>query len=146
MVGVPIEDSDAVGVNGDDSNNDASASGAAYVFDLGESGCPLAMLPTLSGPPSSSAGFTVSCPSFVQTCTGAAAVIFGSCASSPITIPDGITCGECSLLVSPAWGSVGDPFVIGPGLPVGFTFCVQCGCIAGACIDLSMALEIEIVP
>src|SRR5690606_38350714 len=32
VVGAPYEDSNAVGVNGDQSNNDATNSGAAYVF------------------------------------------------------------------------------------------------------------------
>ncbi|MCA8944023.1 MAG: hypothetical protein KDB80_15775 [Planctomycetes bacterium] len=146
VIGVQSEDSAATGIDGNGSDNTAAAAGAGYAFDLdtGNTGCPGALPPLLSGPPSASAGFTVTCPPFVSNCSGSPVVIFGECSPFPIPI-DPLGCGTCTLAVNPAFGAVG-PLVVGPGLPVGFSFCAQCACIAGACIELGISETITIVP
>ncbi|MCA8943667.1 MAG: hypothetical protein KDB80_13975, partial [Planctomycetes bacterium] len=69
------------------------------------------------------------------------------CSPFPLPVPPPIGCGVCGLVVNPSWGTLSDGVVIGPGLLPGFTFCVQCGCIAtAACIDLSKGLEIVVGP
>ncbi|MCA8942016.1 MAG: hypothetical protein KDB80_05590 [Planctomycetes bacterium] len=146
VVGANEEDSASGGVGGDVTDNGAPNSGAAYVFDLGASGCPGAEFPVVSDPVSATIGFSVMCPPMVQTCTGFTAVMFGECSPIDFPIDPPIGCGACSLLVVPSWGVVGDPLVVGPGLPIGFTFCVQCACIAGSCIDLSIGTEVVVGP
>ncbi|MCA8942746.1 MAG: DUF1349 domain-containing protein [Planctomycetes bacterium] len=108
--------------------------------------------PVVSGTPSFGSSFSISTFPFVDPpCSGSNVLLFGQCASTPIVVPPELTCGTCPLAIGEVWGT-SSMIGIGPGdLPVGFTFCVQSGCIAmpamdPACINLSAAVEITIAP
>jgi hypothetical protein len=112
------------------------------------SGCPGEAPPECLTPPSAATGFTIACPTLNQTCTTPTVMMFGGCASTPINVPPPIGCGACGLLVLPSWGSVLGQLVI-PPMPasaVGFSLCVQCGCIAGSCIGLSSGVRVVVIP
>ena len=145
VVGALGEDSNANRVNGSQGNNGLDGAGAAYVFALAGSGCPRARIPTLSGRPSFLTGFTVSCPGMTRPCSGPRMAIFGTCAPALVPVEPPIGCSSCTLGVLPAVGALSDSLVVCPGLPIGFTFCVQCGCIASTCIELSAHAEIVVV-
>ena len=71
VVGAPLEDSNATGVDGDQSNNDVATAGAAYVFGLGPE--------PSNGQPSADAGADVTVP-----CTaGGLVTLDGSASSDP---------------------------------------------------------------
>ncbi len=114
------------------------------------SGCPGEDPPIFPTPAFASLGFTVACPTFTQACDTPTVVMFGTCAATPTLIPPSIGCGTCGLLVSPVWGSLPGPmsFPALPGILSGFTFCVQCGCVANGftCVNLSAGAQIVVVP
>lgn len=109
-------------------------------------GCPGTNQPTLSSPASNSTPFTITCPGFVQSCGAPPVVIFGVCSFPAVPIPPPLGCGVCGLVVNPAFASVPGPVPVGTGLPIGFEFCAQCGCIATGCIELSLGLPIVVGP
>ncbi|MCA8943476.1 MAG: hypothetical protein KDB80_13010 [Planctomycetes bacterium] len=115
-------------------------------------GCPGETSTACIGTPSSSNGFSITCSNIIgNVCFGGPPVImFGRCLTSPLTLPASLTCGACDLLVSPVWGTTGSPLTIAPGLPVGLTFCVQCGCVASdggsLCLNLSGGSKIIVGP
>ncbi|MCA8942921.1 MAG: FG-GAP repeat protein [Planctomycetes bacterium] len=150
VVGANQEASAASGVNGSASDDSLYGAGAAYVFDVGlavsGTGCPEAAAAVCADRPSSAAGFTLACPHSMDSCSGSKLILFGSCSAAPIAIPPPIGCGTCGLLVSPSFGAAQAPWTLSPGLPLGASFCIQCGCIAGSCIDLSMGVEIVVGP
>lgn len=117
--------------------------GAGYV---GNSGCSNEGPPLLSGAPSLSTGFVVSAPTFSRTCTGAALVILGPCAASPIVLPPSTTCGSCGLQVASILISLPGQVVIPPlsSALVGVTLCAQAACRVGPCISLSAALPVTL--
>lgn len=129
-------------------NDDNEYWGEQFVVVAGGlvGGCPGSGAPWIAGTPSSSNVFSIGCSTFEQSCSGAPVLLFGECAPLTISVPPPIGCGPCTLAVSPVWGSTSVPFIIGAGLPTGGSFCVQCGCIAGGCVDLSTGLVISIGP
>lgn len=119
--------------------------------DIVAGGCGVDAAPTLSGPASSSEGFTINCAPSGISCFSAQVVIFGDCAAAPIVVPPPIGCAVCTLLVSPSYGTTGTPMSVGAGLAPGFAFCVQCGCIAqpaigDPCVNLGPALTLIVDP
>lgn len=111
------------------------------VFDAG---CAGEASPYLSEPSRASTGFTIHCPEPLTPCFGGLSpiMLFGACTPSPLLLPPTIGCGSCWLAVDPSWGTAPSPLVVGPGLPIGFEFCVQCGCVAQPpseppCVDVS---------
>ncbi|MCA8943681.1 MAG: FG-GAP repeat protein [Planctomycetes bacterium] len=148
VVGAEFEDSGATGVGGDGLDNSVIDSGAAYVFLLPEfGGCAAAGIPSLTAPASSTSSWGITCPTPTTPCLTGPVIMFGWCAPVALSVPPPIGCGVCGLVVDPSWGTLSDGVTIGPGLPIGFTFCVQCGCVANAgCIDLSKGLEIFVQP
>jgi uncharacterized delta-60 repeat protein len=61
VIGAPLEDSNATGVNGDQTNNNASGSGAAYTFSLAASGPPWIVQPPVGGTRSAGNSVTLTC-------------------------------------------------------------------------------------
>lgn len=95
--------------------------------------------------PSSTQPFSLTSTT-ISGCTGPVAVLFGACAVAPIPVEPPIACSSCGFAVVPTWGSASSPFNVPAGLPIGFEFCVQSGCIATDCIKLSRASRIVIGP
>ncbi|MCA8942928.1 MAG: FG-GAP repeat protein, partial [Planctomycetes bacterium] len=115
-------------------------------------GCPGEGTPTITGTLSAGSPFTIDCPPLSEPCLGGLppVIMFGDCSAiGPLTVPPPIGCDVCALVVNPSWGTLSDGVTVGAGLEPGFTFCVQCGCIATPsvgplCINLSNGLTITI--
>ncbi|MCA8941432.1 MAG: hypothetical protein KDB80_02630, partial [Planctomycetes bacterium] len=116
------------------------------VLRIRGSGCPGENPPELLGsrPPSTEEGFVLSSTPSTQACSGPRVLLVGRCQSVPIPFPPPLGCGDCGLLVSPVWGLAQDPFVVGPGVPVGLSFCIQSACLTSSCVTLSPGKHIEI--
>lgn len=110
--------------------------------------------PVCVGPPSSSAGFVLTCGgSPAIGCTTPPILMIGTCAPPPgIPIPPPIGCTPmCALAIGVSFGTFPDPLFVPPGLPVGATLCAQCGCLAvdptgRPCVNLADTMTITIVP
>ena len=110
-------------------------------------GCPNAELPTITGETSSTSSFQIHAPTPTTPCLSAPVIMFGACSPIVLPVPPPIGCGLCGLGINPSWGTLPDGILIQPGLPPGFSFCVQAGCIAQAgCVDLSQRCTIVITP
>lgn len=131
----------------------AAAPVSAQAVPVPGTGCPGDPAPTIPGgrPPSTSAPFQIACSPSPLPCSLPQVMIIGMC-TAPIPIPPPIGCGPCSLAITPSFGTFPDPVTLfPPSLPVGFTFCVQCGCIATPalgppCVRLSEALMVTMTP
>ncbi|MCA8940945.1 MAG: FG-GAP repeat protein [Planctomycetes bacterium] len=152
LIGAPLEDSAATSIGGAQ-GNDGDNNGAAYVYELDPGigfveavggGCPGEAAPICLAFPSASQTFSIASPALLNPCAGPVVMMFGTC-SPPIPVPPPITCGLCGLAINPSWGTGSATFVVGPGLPIGFQFCVQSACIAtAACIELSVAARVTV--
>lgn len=117
-------------------------------------GCFAEPPPVCIGPPSSSAGFGLTCAgSPALGCSTPPILMIGLCALPPLPVPPPIGCSPaCGLAIGVSFGTFPDPSFIPPGLPPGFTFCAQCGCIAllsvtpTPCVNLADAVRITVVP
>lgn len=133
-IGAPRESS-----SGLPSSNDLPGAGAAYAFELAtRGGCPGEDCPFRASYSIATGSFVVRCPTPTVSCTSPSVILFGT-QSAPLVVPPPIGCAVCELLVSPSWGTAPNELNVGPGLPLGFEFFVQCGCVAGSCISLSGA-------
>ncbi|MCA8942115.1 MAG: hypothetical protein KDB80_06095 [Planctomycetes bacterium] len=126
----------------------------AQVTAMPGTGCPGVAPPNVVGPPSHSSTFQIDCgPADSDTlCLQPPVLLVGGCLPGALPILPPLGCDPgCSLVVSPVYGTFASPLVlVPPSLPSGFTFCVQCGCIAdygvGACIELSEGITITMMP
>ncbi|MCA8941988.1 MAG: exo-alpha-sialidase [Planctomycetes bacterium] len=135
--------------------NDGTGGIESTTWDtLPAGGCGSGPRPACVGllPPSASLGALLNCNSFGANClTTNPIMLFGKCSSAPIELPDPLGCGSCYLGIDPVWGTLSHMPSIPPGLPIGFQFCIQCGCVSSpvsqqVCIELSDAALVIVGP
>lgn len=109
-------------------------------------GCGTVPAPSCPAPPSASLGFSLT-PAPIPACASTPLFLIGSGSPNPISVPAGVGCGSCDLLVTTVWGSFASPMTVGAGLLPGFEFVVQSVCATtSGCAEVSAGARIVVGP